>query len=233
MMARPTHYQTGPQHVHFTLDVMNLTPESLPTALDLLHRLPTLLTTPSTSSKGNPAVAPMFCWCVDISACRREHAELPTAVSMGSYKAPRLHLCKMGSRNTDGAYCPEFHLHQGDGAYVSPPLFESVIFALRYIHTSNLQHTSSLRVRKARIFAVREITNLIIKDTLKWKVGSTISVLRSQRNPGCNVSLMKETERRRDHGKDCCLIRSLPPRLMGTSSFNGKNGRRWKFWEDE
>ncbi|SJL01283.1 uncharacterized protein ARMOST_04601 [Armillaria ostoyae] len=33
----------GPQRVHFTLGVMNLTPESLPTALDLLHRPPTLL----------------------------------------------------------------------------------------------------------------------------------------------------------------------------------------------
>ncbi len=33
----------GPQRVHLTLGVMNLTPESLPTALDLLHRLPTLL----------------------------------------------------------------------------------------------------------------------------------------------------------------------------------------------
>ncbi|KAK0498155.1 hypothetical protein EDD18DRAFT_1350777 [Armillaria luteobubalina] len=33
----------GPQRVHLTLGVMNLTTESFPTALDLLHRLPTLL----------------------------------------------------------------------------------------------------------------------------------------------------------------------------------------------
>ncbi|KAK0226947.1 kinase A anchor protein, partial [Armillaria nabsnona] len=33
----------GPQRMHLTLGVMNLTPESLPIALDLLHRLPTLL----------------------------------------------------------------------------------------------------------------------------------------------------------------------------------------------
>ncbi|KAK0231421.1 hypothetical protein IW262DRAFT_1292315 [Armillaria fumosa] len=34
---------TGPQRVHLILGVMNLTTEPLPTALDLLHRLPTLL----------------------------------------------------------------------------------------------------------------------------------------------------------------------------------------------
>ncbi|KAK0447978.1 hypothetical protein EV421DRAFT_1671390, partial [Armillaria borealis] len=33
-----------------------------------------------------------------------EHAELPMAVTMGSYEAPRVHPCKMGSWVTDGAY---------------------------------------------------------------------------------------------------------------------------------
>ncbi|KAK0498163.1 hypothetical protein EDD18DRAFT_1103764 [Armillaria luteobubalina] len=49
-MARPMHYSTlhtSPQRVHLTLGVMNLTPESLQTALDL-HRLLTLLPFPAT-----------------------------------------------------------------------------------------------------------------------------------------------------------------------------------------
>ncbi len=33
-----------------------------------------------------------------------EYVELPMAVSMGSYEAPRIHLCKMGSWGKDGAY---------------------------------------------------------------------------------------------------------------------------------
>ncbi len=57
----PNLLQTGPQHVHLTLDVMNLTPESLQTALDLFHRPTTLLPTPSMTSKWNPAVALTFC----------------------------------------------------------------------------------------------------------------------------------------------------------------------------
>ncbi|KAK0191546.1 hypothetical protein F5146DRAFT_1197746 [Armillaria mellea] len=40
--------------------------------------------------------------CFDVQ--ESEHAELPMAVSMGSYDAPRVHLCKMGSWDTDGAY---------------------------------------------------------------------------------------------------------------------------------
>ncbi|PBK65685.1 hypothetical protein ARMSODRAFT_1022130 [Armillaria solidipes] len=166
----------GPQRVHLTLGVMNLTPESLPTAFDLLHRLPTLL--PLTAAP--PAVTldtldvlkresrrrahvlwvgpsqpePLFSQINQIfrdegfitdtrplklhmtlmnSSYRRprtkrsqpfeynailrqagvseyfgvqesEHAELPMTVSMGSYEAPRVHLCKMGSWDTDGAY---------------------------------------------------------------------------------------------------------------------------------
>ncbi|KAK0437295.1 uncharacterized protein EV420DRAFT_1588500 [Desarmillaria tabescens] len=33
-----------------------------------------------------------------------EYVELPMAVTMGSYDAPRVHLCEMGSWDTDGAY---------------------------------------------------------------------------------------------------------------------------------
>ncbi|KAK0483046.1 hypothetical protein EDD18DRAFT_1017554, partial [Armillaria luteobubalina] len=32
------------------------------------------------------------------------YADLPMAVAMGSYEAPRVHLCQMGSWDTDGAY---------------------------------------------------------------------------------------------------------------------------------
>ncbi|KAK0226950.1 hypothetical protein EDD85DRAFT_975262, partial [Armillaria nabsnona] len=39
----PSNFLAGPQRVHLTLGVMNLTPESLPTVLDLLDRLPMLL----------------------------------------------------------------------------------------------------------------------------------------------------------------------------------------------
>ncbi|KAK0447990.1 kinase A anchor protein [Armillaria borealis] len=166
----------GPQRVHLTLGVMNLTPESLPTALDLLHRLPTLLqltAAPPTVTLdtldvlkresrrrahvlwvGPSQPEPLFSQINQIfrdegfitdtrplklhmtlmnSTYRRprtkrpqpfdydailrqtgvlgcfgmqksEYAELPMAVSMGSYDAPRVHLCKMGSWDTDGAY---------------------------------------------------------------------------------------------------------------------------------
>ncbi|PBL01770.1 hypothetical protein ARMGADRAFT_227803 [Armillaria gallica] len=33
-----------------------------------------------------------------------EYVELPMAIAMGSYDAPRVHLCKMGSWDTNGAY---------------------------------------------------------------------------------------------------------------------------------
>ncbi len=33
-----------------------------------------------------------------------EYVKLPMAVAMGSYDAPRVHLCKMGSWDTGGAY---------------------------------------------------------------------------------------------------------------------------------
>ncbi|PBL01838.1 hypothetical protein ARMGADRAFT_230757 [Armillaria gallica] len=166
----------GPQRVHLTLGVMNLTPESLPTALDLLHRLPTLL--PLTAAPptitlntldvlkresrrrahvlwvGPSQPEPLFSQINQIfrdegfitdarplklhmalmnSTYRRprtkrpqpfeydailrqagvlecfgvqesEYVELPMAVSMGSYEAPRIHLCKMGSWGKDGAY---------------------------------------------------------------------------------------------------------------------------------
>ncbi|KAK0231428.1 kinase A anchor protein, partial [Armillaria fumosa] len=166
----------NPQRVHLTLGVMNLTPESLPTALDLLHRLPTLLpltAAPPTitldtldvlkrESRGRAHVLwagpsqpePLFnqinqIFCdegfitdtrplklhmtlmnstyrrprpkrpqsFDYDAILRQagvlecfgvqesdYAELPLAVSMGSYEAPRVHLCAMGSWDTDGAY---------------------------------------------------------------------------------------------------------------------------------
>ncbi|PBK65705.1 hypothetical protein ARMSODRAFT_433248 [Armillaria solidipes] len=155
---------------------MNLTPESLPTALDLLQRLPTLL--PLTAAPptitldtldvlkresrrrahvlcvGPSQPEPLFSQINQIfrdegfitdmrslklhmtlmnSTYRRprtkrpqpfdydailhqagvlecfgvqesEYAELPMAVAMGSYDAPRVHLCKMGSWDTDGAY---------------------------------------------------------------------------------------------------------------------------------
>ncbi|KAK0191554.1 hypothetical protein F5146DRAFT_1138390 [Armillaria mellea] len=130
---------------------MNLTTESLPTALDLLHRLPTLLPliaappmvtldtldvlkresrrhahalwvgpsqheplfnqinqifrdegfiTDTRPLKLHMTASVLECFDVQDS----EYAELPMAVSMGSYDAPRVHLCKMGSWDKDGAY---------------------------------------------------------------------------------------------------------------------------------
>ncbi|KAK0183821.1 kinase A anchor protein [Armillaria mellea] len=167
---------TSPQRVHLTLGVMNLTTESLPTALDLLHRLPTLLPLTATPPAitlntldvlkresrrrahvlwvGPSQPEPLFNQINQIfrdegfitdtrplkhhmtlmnSSYRRprtkrshpfdydailhqagvlacfdvqesEYAELPMSVSMGSYGAPRVHLCKMGSWDKDGAY---------------------------------------------------------------------------------------------------------------------------------
>ncbi|PBK65714.1 hypothetical protein ARMSODRAFT_433342 [Armillaria solidipes] len=166
----------GPQRVHLTLGVMNLTPGSLPTALDLLHRLPTLL--PLTAAPptvtldtldvlkresrcrahvlwvGPSQPEPLFGQINQIfrdegfitdtrplklhmtlmnSSYRRprtkrpqpfdydailrqagilecfgvqesEYAELPIAVTMRSYDALRVHLCKMGSWDKVGAY---------------------------------------------------------------------------------------------------------------------------------
>ncbi|KAK0498143.1 kinase A anchor protein [Armillaria luteobubalina] len=166
----------GPQRVHLTLGVMNLTTESLPTALDLLYRLPTLLSLTATAPTvtldtldvlkresrrrahvlwvGPSQPEPLFDQINQIfrdegfitdtrplklhmtlmnSTYRRprakrpqpfdydvllhkdgvlgcfsvqesKHAELPMTVTMGSYEAPRVHLCKMGSWDTDGAY---------------------------------------------------------------------------------------------------------------------------------
>ncbi|KAK0452003.1 kinase A anchor protein [Desarmillaria tabescens] len=166
----------GPQRVHLTLGVMNLTPETLPTALDLLHRLPTLLPLTDMAPTvtldtldvlrresrrrahvlwvGPSQPIPLFSRINEIfreegfitdmrplklhmtlmnSTYRRprtkrpqpfeydgilrqagvlecfgvqesEYAELPMAVTMGSYDAPRVHLCEMGSWDTDGAY---------------------------------------------------------------------------------------------------------------------------------
>ncbi|KAK0447987.1 kinase A anchor protein [Armillaria borealis] len=166
----------GPQRVHLTLGVMTLTTESLPTALDLLQRLSTLLpltAAPPTVSVdtldvlkresrcrarvlwvGPSQPEPLFSQINQIfrdegfitdtrplklhmtlmnSIYRRprtkrsqpfdydailrqtgvlgcfgvqksEYVELPMAVSMGSYEAPRVHLCEMGSWDTDGAY---------------------------------------------------------------------------------------------------------------------------------
>ncbi|KAK0231438.1 hypothetical protein IW262DRAFT_1263225, partial [Armillaria fumosa] len=155
---------TDPQRVHLTLGVMNLTPESLPNVLDLLHRLPTLLpltatppmitldtldvlkkesrrrahvlwvgpsqpeplalsptrvlklhTTLMNSTYGRPRTkcsqpfdydailrqaGVLKCFGVQES----EYADFPMAVSMGSYETPRVHLCEMGSWDTDGAY---------------------------------------------------------------------------------------------------------------------------------
>ncbi|KAK0490402.1 kinase A anchor protein [Armillaria novae-zelandiae] len=166
----------GPQRVHLTLGVMNLTPESLPTALDLLHRLPTLFPLKAVAPMitldtldvlkresrhrahvlwvGPSQPEPLFNQINQIfrdegfitdtrplklhmtlmnSTYRRprtkraqpfeydvtlhqagvldcfgvqesEYTELPLAVSMGSYEVPRVHLCKMGSWDKDGAY---------------------------------------------------------------------------------------------------------------------------------
>ncbi|SJL01265.1 uncharacterized protein ARMOST_04583 [Armillaria ostoyae] len=179
----------GPQRVHLTLGVMNFTPESLPTALDLLHRLPTLL--PLTAAPptitldtldvlkresrrrvhvlwvGPSQPEPLFSqinqifrdegFIIDtrplklhmtlmnssyrrprtkrpqpfeydailrqagVSECfgvqESEYAELPMAVTMGSYEAPRVHLCKMGSWDRDGAYV----------SCGSAPLFEELV----------------------------------------------------------------------------------------------------------
>ncbi len=150
---------------------MNLTPESLPTALDLLHRLPTLL--PLAAARptvtldtldvlkresrrrahvlwvGPSQPKPLFSRIneifrdegfitdtrplklhmtyrrprtkrpqpfdydailhqVGVLEClgvqESEYAELPMVVAMGSYEVPRVHLCKMGSWDTDSAY---------------------------------------------------------------------------------------------------------------------------------
>ncbi|PBL01834.1 hypothetical protein ARMGADRAFT_1071328 [Armillaria gallica] len=147
----------GPQRVHLTLGVMNIIPESLPTAICLLHHLPTLLpltATPPTITLDTLDHEPLFGQINQIfrdeafttgtrplklhmtlmnSTYRRprtkrpqpfdydailqqagvlecfgvqesEYAELPMAVSMGSYEAPRVPLCKMGSWDTGGAY---------------------------------------------------------------------------------------------------------------------------------
>ncbi|KAG7446108.1 uncharacterized protein BT62DRAFT_153240 [Guyanagaster necrorhizus] len=166
----------GPQRVHLTLGAMNLTPESLPTALDLLFRLPTLLPLTAvpptvtldtldvlkTESRrrahvlyvGPSQPEPLFTQINKIfrdeglitdtrplklhmtlmnSTNRRprtrrpqafeydtilqqagvlgcfgvqesNYTELPMTVAMGSYDAPRVHLCEMGSWDTDGAY---------------------------------------------------------------------------------------------------------------------------------
>ncbi|PBK71574.1 hypothetical protein ARMSODRAFT_780320 [Armillaria solidipes] len=166
----------GPQRVHLTLGVIALTPESLPTDIDLLYRLPTLLpltTAPPTVTLdtldvlrresrrrahvlwvGPSQPEPLFSQIYQIfrdegfitdtrplklhmtlmnSTYRRprtrrprafeydsilrqarvlgcfgvqesKYAELPMSVSMGSYDAPRVHLCEMTSWDTDGAY---------------------------------------------------------------------------------------------------------------------------------
>ncbi|KAK0498159.1 hypothetical protein EDD18DRAFT_79218 [Armillaria luteobubalina] len=155
---------------------MNLTAESLPTVLDLLHRLPTLLPLTATAPTvtfdtldvlkresrrrahvlwvGPSQPEPLFSQINQIfrneffitdtrplklrmtpmnSTYRRprakrpqpfdydvlmhkdgvlgcfgvqesEYAELPMTVTMGSYEAPRVHLGKMGSWDTDSAY---------------------------------------------------------------------------------------------------------------------------------
>ncbi|KAK0498140.1 hypothetical protein EDD18DRAFT_1350762 [Armillaria luteobubalina] len=148
----------GPQRVHLTLGVMNLTTESLPTALDILYRLPTLLPLTATAStitldtldvlkRESRRRAHIFReegfitdtlplklhitlmdstyrrprakrpQAFDYDAVLRqggllecfgmqesEYAQPPMAVTVSSYEAPRFHLRKMGSWDTDGAY---------------------------------------------------------------------------------------------------------------------------------
>ncbi|KAK0452008.1 uncharacterized protein EV420DRAFT_1482347 [Desarmillaria tabescens] len=122
----------GPRRVHLTLGVMNLTPETLPTALDLLHRLSTLLLLTDMAPTvtldtldvlrresrrrahvlwvGPSQPEPLFSRINEIFRMlecfgmqESEFSELPMAVTMGSYDAPRVHLCEMGSWDTDGA----------------------------------------------------------------------------------------------------------------------------------